>query len=89
MIKRKYIKKLYIEEAYCDKCGSKLVPDTYILMSNPPQYPYICSKCDERYIFKENEKPDSKLNDNKQGAFQKVARHANVKNHANRIYRKG
>lgn len=59
MIKRKYIKKLYIEEAYRDKCGGKLVPDTYILMSNPPQYPYICSKCDEKYIFKENEKPDT------------------------------
>ena len=57
MIKRKYIKRMYIEEAYCDKCGTELVPCDYILMSSPPQFPYKCSKCDKRYTFEEKDKP--------------------------------
>ena len=44
MIKRKYIKRMYIEEAYCDKCGTELVPCDYILMSSPPQFQYKCPR---------------------------------------------
>ena len=43
MLKRRYIKRIYINEAICDKCGSKMRPTGMVLMSYPPQYPYECS----------------------------------------------
>lgn len=59
MIKRKYIKKLYIEEAYCDKCGSIMESTGMVLTSYPAQYPYKCSNknCTECKTFTEDERP--------------------------------
>lgn len=53
MIKRKYIKRFYIEEAICDKCGSKMIPDGIALTSIPEKYPYHCSNknCDYSITF--------------------------------------
>ena len=33
-----------IEYLYCD-CGEEIIRDDRILMSNPPQYKYVCPKC--------------------------------------------
>lgn len=45
MLKKRYIKKLYIEEAICDKCGSEMNHTGMVLTSWPEQYPYQCPKC--------------------------------------------
>lgn len=45
MLKKKYIKRLYVEEAICNKCGSVMEPTSAVLMSYPEQYPYVCPKC--------------------------------------------
>lgn len=59
MIKRKYIKKLYIEEAYCDKCGAIMEPTGMVLASYPAQYPYKCSNknCTGYKTFVGDERP--------------------------------
>lgn len=59
MIKRKYIKKLYVEEAYCDKCGSIMEPTGMVLTSCPAQYPYKCSNknCTGYETFVGDERP--------------------------------
>ena len=59
MLKRKYIKRMYIEVAYCDKCGAKLRSTGMCLSSYPAQYPYECSNpnCDGRATFIEGETP--------------------------------
>lgn len=59
MIKKKYIKRLYIEEAYCDKCGSIMEPTGTVLTTFPLQYSYACSnkECDETVTFFEENKP--------------------------------
>ena len=46
MIKRRYIKRMYIEEAYCDKCGSPMQPTGAVLTTYPEQFPYYCSNPD-------------------------------------------
>ena len=53
MIKKRYIKRAYIEEAYCDKCGSLLKPTGMFLTTYPCQYPYYCTneECDYRTAF--------------------------------------
>ena len=74
-LKKKYIKQAYIEEAYCDKCGSILQPTGIALMSYPVQYPYQCSNpaCDFTQTFYGDARPgplkfdyeeDLKENDN-------------------------
>ena len=45
MLKKRYIKRLYIEESVCDKCGSAMESTNAVLMSYPEKYPYICPKC--------------------------------------------
>lgn len=59
MLKKKYIKRAYVEEAYCDKCGAIMRHTGMVLTSYPAQYPYECSnpECDERAIFWEGERP--------------------------------
>lgn len=59
MIKRKKIKYMYIEEAYCDKCGSKLEPTGAVLTSWPEQFPYVCSNkdCDFSTTFVGSDRP--------------------------------
>lgn len=38
----------------CDKCGEgHYRPTGEILMSNPPQFPHACNKCDHRATFTE------------------------------------
>lgn len=49
MIKKKYIKRAYIEEVICDKCGHLMHPTGYIYLTSPPKYPYICSN--EKCLF--------------------------------------
>ena len=46
MIKRRYIKRMYIEEAYCDKCGSPMLPTGAVLLTYPEQFPYHCTNPD-------------------------------------------
>lgn len=59
MLKRKYVKRAYIEEAYCDKCGAKMRHTGMVLASYPAQYPFECSnsECDYGKVFWENEVP--------------------------------
>ena len=59
MIKRKYIKKLYIEEVYCDQCGAIMEPAGMVFTSYLALYPYKCSNknCTECETFTENERP--------------------------------
>ena len=53
MLKKRYIKRAYIEEAYCDKCGSKMKYADIVLGSCPAQYPYNCTnkECDGYVTF--------------------------------------
>ena len=59
MLKKKYIKRAYVEEAYCDKCGAIMRHTGVVLTSYPAQYPYECSnpECDGRITFWEGERP--------------------------------
>lgn len=59
MLKKRYIKKMYINEAICDKCGSRMDHTGMVLTSWPAQYPYICSnpECGEQVTFYEYNKP--------------------------------
>ena len=59
MIKKRYIKRAYIEEAYCDKCGSLLKPTGMVLTTYPCQYPYVCTNddCDYYTAFIGDERP--------------------------------
>lgn len=59
MLKKRYIKKMYIEEAICDKCGSRMDHTGIVLNSWPEKYPYICSNpdCGEQVTFNSYNKP--------------------------------
>ena len=59
MIKKKYVKRIYIEEAICDKCGSLMKPAGYVLPTHPARYSYICSneKCDFTTSFFKSDCP--------------------------------
>lgn len=59
MLKKRYIKRMYIEEAICDKCGSKMEPAGIVLMSYPAQYPYECSNpaCNGSETFRDGKRP--------------------------------
>lgn len=57
MLKKKYIKRLYIEEAVCNKCGSAMEPTGAVLMSYPEQYPYVCPECGWREDYLGYERP--------------------------------
>ena len=46
MEKIKKIKAIYHTYLYCDKCGALMEPTGNVLCSYPPQYGYICPKCD-------------------------------------------
>lgn len=53
MIKKRYIKKLYIEEVYCDKCGALMRHNGIVLSTYPAQYPFNCTNpnCDGHTTF--------------------------------------
>lgn len=59
MLKKRYIKRAYIEEAYCDKCGSKMEHTGVVLCSYPAQYPYNCTnkECDGHTTFWGDNRP--------------------------------
>ena len=57
MLKKKYIKRLYIEEAICDKCGSVMNHTGMVLTSWPEQYPYVCPKCGWQENYLGSERP--------------------------------
>ena len=59
MLKKKYIKRMYIEVAVCDKCGAELRPTGICLSTFPAKYPYECSnpKCDGYEMFIEGDLP--------------------------------
>ena len=64
MIKKRYIKRAYITEAYCDKCGAPLKSTGVAYLTDPLKYPYVCSKanecgCHDTIIFYEYNKPGS------------------------------
>lgn len=58
MIKKKYVK-VYIEEAYCDKCGAPMEPTGGVLLTYPEQFGYVCSNkdCDFCQTFFAEERP--------------------------------
>lgn len=59
MLKRRYIKRAYIEIPYCDKCGAEMRHTGMVLTSYPAQYPYACTNpdCDGHATFWDNERP--------------------------------
>lgn len=59
MLKKRYIKRVYIEEAICDKCGSKMRFNGVVLTTYPAQFPYTCvdPDCGHVETFYDNEKP--------------------------------
>lgn len=59
MLKRRYIKRAYIEIPYCDKCGAEMRHTGMVLTSYPAQYPYACTNpdCDGHTTFWDNERP--------------------------------
>ena len=59
MLKKKSIKRLYIEEAVCDKCGSIMESTGAVLMSYPEQYPYVCPKCGWTECYYGSKRPGS------------------------------
>ena len=60
MLKRKYIKLMYIEIPYCDKCGAEMRHTGVVLTSYPAQYPYKCinPNCDGHTIFQKDNLPN-------------------------------
>ena len=59
MLKKRYVKRIYIEEVICDKCGSKMKSNGVVLCSFPAKYPYHCTNpdCDGYECFLETELP--------------------------------
>jgi hypothetical protein len=53
MVTKRYVKKAYVLEAFCDKCGSKMVSTGMVYSTYPEQYPFRCSnsECDGRATF--------------------------------------
>ena len=45
MIKKRYVKSIYLKELYCDECGEKMLPTGEVLLSFPSQYKYYCQNC--------------------------------------------
>ena len=60
MLKKRYIKRLYIEEAICDICGARLKPTGCVLDTFPVRHSYICSNndCNGHAIFRDDELPN-------------------------------
>jgi hypothetical protein len=59
MLKKKYVKRIFVEEAYCDKCGALMRHTGMVLASYPCQYPFECTNpdCDGLQTFWEDEVP--------------------------------
>ena len=63
MIKKKYVTRIYVKEAYCDKCGAPMRPTGYVFDTYPARYPYACSNpnCDGIITFFADERPGQLL----------------------------
>ena len=63
MVIKRYVKKAYILEAICDKCGSKMESTGMVYSTFPEQYPYACTNkdCDGHYTFWAHERPGKLL----------------------------
>ena len=35
----------FVEELYCDKCGTEMEQRGGVYLTDPPRYPYKCPKC--------------------------------------------
>ena len=59
MLKKKYVKRAYIEEAYCDKCGAIMHHTGMVLTTYPCQYSFKCTnpECDGYATFYQHEVP--------------------------------
>ena len=59
MIKKRYIKRAYVEEVYCDKCGAEMRHTGMILTCYPALYPFECinPNCSEELILQEDKLP--------------------------------
>ena len=62
MLRKKYIKRAYIVEAVCDRCGAPLVSTGRAYLTDPMKYPYICSNrsncgCYDEIVFYEQDRP--------------------------------
>lgn len=53
MVKRKYVKRIYVEVPYCDNCGTELEARCEIFTVSPPLYPYECPQCGSRFNFRD------------------------------------
>ena len=62
MIKKRYVKRIYFEEVYCDKCGAPMYRTNGVLDIFPAKYSYACTnpECDGVEGFWENELPGLK-----------------------------
>ena len=45
MIKKRWVKSIYVKELYCDDCGSKMEATGVALLSLPPQIEFMCPTC--------------------------------------------
>ena len=43
--------KTFVEELYCDKCGTEMEQRGEVYLTDPPQYPYRCPKCGYEVIM--------------------------------------
>ena len=59
MIKKRYVKRMYVEEAFCDECGSPMKFTGVVLTNWPEQYPYNCvnPNCNGHKIFYGDNRP--------------------------------
>ena len=59
MVTKRYVKKAYMLEAFCDKCGSRMVSTGMVYSTYPEQYPYRCTNkdCDGHAVFWAHEVP--------------------------------
>lgn len=46
-----------VNKIYCDKCGEEMQPYGIVYTTYPPQYPYICPKCNYKITLTERTYP--------------------------------
>lgn len=59
MLKKKYVTRAYVEQAYCDKCGTIMRHTGVVYSTCPPLYPFKCVNdfCDGEASYYEYEVP--------------------------------
>ena len=51
------IKNVLVDRLLCDECGEEMQPYGMVYTTYPPQYPYICPKCDYKITSTEGTYP--------------------------------